>query len=93
MIVTAYKQLRAEDAVPGSSSAYRITVRQLEALVRISEALARIRGREVVAIEDVVEVSCLVVPLQRCTASLCASWRPSCASAWPWHASWAMMRC
>ena len=56
MIVTAYKQLRAEDAVPGSSSAYRITVRQLEALVRISEALARLRARDVVAVEDVVEV-------------------------------------
>ena len=56
MIVTAYKQLRAEDAVPGSSSAYRITVRQLEALVRISEALARLRARDTVAVEDVVEV-------------------------------------
>ena len=59
MIVTAYKQLRAEDAVPGSSSAYRITVRQLEALVRISEALARLRARDVVAVEDVVEVHIL----------------------------------
>ena len=59
MIVTAYKQLRAEDAVPGSSSAYRITVRQLEALVRISEALARLRARDVVAVEDVVEVCIL----------------------------------
>ena len=56
MIVTAYKQLRAEDAVPGSSSSYRITVRQLEALVRISEALARLRARDVVAVEDVLEV-------------------------------------
>ncbi len=36
-----YKELRSEDAVPGSSSAYRITVRQLEALVRLSEAMAR----------------------------------------------------
>jgi DNA replication licensing factor MCM6 len=27
--------------VPGSASAYRITVRQLEALVRLSEAMAR----------------------------------------------------
>ncbi len=40
--VTAYKRLRSEDATPGSASAYRITVRQLEALVRLSEAMARV---------------------------------------------------
>ncbi len=39
--VHAYKELRSEDAMPGSASAYRITVRQLEALVRLSEATAR----------------------------------------------------
>jgi DNA replicative helicase MCM subunit Mcm2 (Cdc46/Mcm family) len=39
--VQAYKELRTEDAVPGTTSAYRITVRQLEALVRLSEAMAR----------------------------------------------------
>ena len=39
----SYKRLRAEDAAPGSASSYRITVRQLEALVRLSEALARLR--------------------------------------------------
>ena len=34
--VRAYKELRSEDAAPGSGSSYRITVRQLEALVRPS---------------------------------------------------------
>lgn len=42
-IVDGYRRLRSEDAAPGSSAAYRITVRQLEALVRLSEACARAR--------------------------------------------------
>lgn len=41
MLVERYKQLRAGDAT-GYSSAYRITVRQLESLIRLSEALARL---------------------------------------------------
>ena len=41
-LVESYKRLRTEDAVPGSNTAYRITVRQLEALVRLSEAIARL---------------------------------------------------
>ena len=43
MTVECYKRLRTEDAAPGSAMSYRITVRQLEALVRLSEALARLR--------------------------------------------------
>ena len=42
-IVEGYRRLRSEDAAPGSAAAYRITVRQLEALVRLSEACARAR--------------------------------------------------
>jgi len=45
-LVRAYVRLRQGDSQPGSSSCYRITVRQLEALVRLSEALARMRGEE-----------------------------------------------
>ncbi|CAK0783083.1 hypothetical protein CVIRNUC_006278 [Coccomyxa viridis] len=45
-LVESYKRLRTEDAAPGSSTSYRITVRQLEALVRLSEALARLRCTE-----------------------------------------------
>ena len=51
-----YKRLRTEDAVPGSSTSYRITVRQLEALVRLSEALARLRCTDVILPQYVKEV-------------------------------------
>lgn len=36
-LVEAFKALRSGDAIPGSGSVYRITVRQLEALIRLSE--------------------------------------------------------
>ena len=39
-------RLRQGDSQPGSQAAYRITVRQLEALVRLSEALARVHCRK-----------------------------------------------
>jgi len=42
LLVDFYSKLRRSDAAPGSRSAYRITVRQLEAMVRLSEALARL---------------------------------------------------
>ena len=67
-LVAAYKILRTEDAAPGSSTAYRITVRQLEALVRLSEALARLRCRNTILPTDVNEV-----PLQQLWA-----WQQSC---------------
>lgn len=56
-LVESYKRLRTEDAAPGSSTSYRITVRQLEALVRLSEALARLRCSEVITPAYVREVS------------------------------------
>jgi hypothetical protein len=54
--VAAYLELRGEDAAPGTATAYRITVRQLEALVRLSEALARVFGSPCVRPSDVLEV-------------------------------------
>lgn len=54
-LVASYRQLRAGDATGGA--VYRITVRQLEALVRLSEAHARIRCSPVIEPRDVREVS------------------------------------
>lgn len=43
MLVTCYRKLRENDSVGSrSQSAYRITVRQLESLIRLSEAIARV---------------------------------------------------
>lgn len=41
LLVDSYVTLRRGDATPGSRVAYRMTVRQLEALIRLSEAIAR----------------------------------------------------
>ena len=56
VMVECYKRLRTEDAAPGSAMSYRITVRQLEALVRLSEALARLRCSETITPAHVREV-------------------------------------
>ncbi|XP_050224009.1 DNA replication licensing factor MCM6-like isoform X2 [Mercurialis annua] len=41
LLVDSYVVLRKGDTAPGSRVAYRMTVRQLEALIRLSEAIAR----------------------------------------------------
>ncbi|CAL5410635.1 unnamed protein product [Camellia sinensis] len=41
ILVDSYVALRRGDTTPGSRVAYRMTVRQLEALIRLSEAIAR----------------------------------------------------
>ncbi|GAB2234297.1 hypothetical protein Drorol1_Dr00003544 [Drosera rotundifolia] len=43
LLVESYVALRRGDTAPGSRVAYRMTVRQLEALIRLSEAIARSR--------------------------------------------------
>ena len=64
-LVESYKRLRSEDAAPGSSTSYRITVRQLEALVRLSEALARLRCTNKILPAYVREVGALLlIPLE-----------------------------
>ena len=42
VLVECYKSLRQSDALGRNKTAYRITVRQLESMVRLSEALARL---------------------------------------------------
>jgi DNA replication licensing factor MCM6 len=42
VLVDCYRKLRQGDTLGRSRSAYRITVRQLESMIRISEALARL---------------------------------------------------
>ena len=56
VLVECYTRLRTEDAAPGSATSYRITVRQLEALVRLSEALARLRCSDTITSANVREV-------------------------------------
>jgi DNA replication licensing factor MCM6 len=41
LLVESYVALRRGDTTPGTRVAYRMTVRQLEALIRLSEAIAR----------------------------------------------------
>ena len=55
VLVDQYKKLRQADAVGGSRSCYRITVRQLESIVRLSEALARMHCDDKVQVEYVHE--------------------------------------
>lgn len=58
--MASYKRLRSVDA-QGDATAYRITVRQLEALVRLSEALARLHASSIITVSHVKMVmpSCL----------------------------------
>ncbi|CAI5444617.1 unnamed protein product [Caenorhabditis angaria] len=59
-LVREYKKLRMSDSNNAATSSWRITVRQLESLVRLSEALARLHcGREVKA-EHVLQASKLL---------------------------------
>ena len=42
VLVECYRLLRQNDMLGKNKTAYRITVRQLESLIRLSEALARL---------------------------------------------------
>jgi DNA replication licensing factor MCM6 len=49
VLVESYVALRRGDSTPGTRVAYRMTVRQLEALIRLSEAIARSHLERVVS--------------------------------------------
>ena len=68
--MTSYKQLRAGDVTGGA--VYRITVRQLEALIRLSEAHARIRCSDVIQPRDVREVRHMAPSMTLAVCSLLA---------------------
>ncbi|KAM7538127.1 hypothetical protein Aperf_G00000075742 [Anoplocephala perfoliata] len=59
-MVEEYKKLRQRDASSGSKSAWRITVRQLESLVRLSEAIARLHCADTVTVPFVKEAFALL---------------------------------
>ncbi|GJN87914.1 hypothetical protein Rhopal_000869-T1 [Rhodotorula paludigena] len=54
-LVTLYGRLRSEDAQGYGRSSYRVTVRQLESMVRLSEAIARANCTEEITVEFVQE--------------------------------------
>jgi len=55
-LVTRYKELRADDAQGGvGRNSYRITVRQLESMIRLSEAIAKANCVDQVTVEFVDE--------------------------------------
>ncbi|CAG7559579.1 unnamed protein product [Fusarium equiseti] len=56
VLVEKYKELRADDAQGGvGKNSYRITVRQLESMIRLSEAIAKVNCVEEISTEMVVE--------------------------------------
>src|SRR5271163_1202592 len=55
LLVQKYKELRADDSGGVGRNSYRITVRQLESLIRLSEAIAKANCVEDVTPEMVIE--------------------------------------
>ncbi|OAA70827.1 DNA replication licensing factor mcm6 [Akanthomyces lecanii RCEF 1005] len=56
VLVEKYRELRADDAQGGiGKNSYRITVRQLESLIRLSEAIAKVNCVETISKDMVVE--------------------------------------
>jgi MoxR-like ATPase len=59
-VVRCYRKLREADALSVASSSYRVTVRQLESMIRLSEALARLHLDEEVSERYVLEAYGLI---------------------------------
>lgn len=71
-IVRLYRKLREADAFSASSSAYRVTVRQLESMIRLSEAVARLHLHDVVLEKDVQVRTRELSLLHGCIAAICS---------------------
>ena len=54
-MIEQYRKLRQSDASGLTKSSYRITVRQLESMIRLSEALARLNCEDEIKPEYVIE--------------------------------------
>ncbi len=54
-LVQFYRELRHQGASDSSSGSYRVTVRQLEAMIRLGEARARVDLDSVIGVKHVVE--------------------------------------
>ncbi|CAK9784493.1 putative DNA unwinding-related protein [Cutaneotrichosporon oleaginosum] len=59
VLVEKYRQLRQDEGGPGKSN-FRITVRQLESMIRLSEAIARAKSQEVITPDIVKEAYSLL---------------------------------
>ena len=59
LMIEKYKQLRQSD-MSGRGSSYRVTVRQLESLIRLSEALAKLHADSVISVRYVREAARLL---------------------------------
>jgi len=52
-MVEEYKRLRQRDGTGAAKSAWRITVRQLESMIRLSEGMARMHCQDEVSIGQI----------------------------------------
>jgi DNA replication licensing factor MCM6 len=60
LLATHYRRLRENDITGASKSSYRITVRQLESMIRLSEALARLHLKKHILPQYVNEAARLI---------------------------------
>eukprot|EP01117_Protostelium_nocturnum_P010652 TRINITY_DN3837_c0_g1_i1.p1 TRINITY_DN3837_c0_g1~~TRINITY_DN3837_c0_g1_i1.p1 ORF type:complete len:837 (-),score=296.88 TRINITY_DN3837_c0_g1_i1:40-2526(-) len=60
LLVENYRKLRMNDVTGHGKTSYRITVRQLESMIRLSEAIARAHGKEEITREFVEQASDLL---------------------------------